>query len=595
MGDSCKMETKPNTNIARPSFWDSPWKGIAIVAGVFSLLIMVMLFINAIYQKITIPEKEHLYSVEMAEKKALLSQNPDSEELINDIRSIDLKLRQSYFDRMAFSNKVKYLLLLSVIVFLISIKKVIAQTPKQIRSKRKKKDPDINYERQNLKLYRNAIGGMGILLLTGIILLALIPKIPLETSVAENVIAQVPAYPSKEEMQDNWPRFRGTDGLGISTHQNIPTNWDGESGAGILWKTEIILPGNNSPIAWGDKVFITGADAKEKAIFCYSAINGDLLWRGDIKNIPGGGGKKVEVFEDTGYAASTMATDGARVYAIFANGDLACFDYDGNQVWAQSLGVPDSVYTFATSLAMYQNLLLIQYDQGGEEDELSALIAIDGKTGQIAWRQKRPVANSWTTPIVVDTPVGEQIITCSEPWVISYNPATGEELWRAKLMGTDLAPSPVYAKGIAFVVQPNEAVFAIKVDGRGDVTETHVIWTTDCPAPEISSPVCNDEHIYLLATMGLVGCYDIQTGDLIWEHEIEDNFQASPVLIGEWLYCFAESGKTYRLKVGKEVEISTETPLIDEWIRSSPAFMDDHLFIRGDKLLYCIGNQYFFF
>ncbi len=588
MGGSRKMEIKPDTNIEKHSFWDSPWKGIAVVSGVFSLLVIVMLFVNAIMQDFAIPEKEQLYSVELAEKKALLSKDPKNEELIQDIRQIDLELRQKYFDSKAYSDIGKYLLLIGIVVFLISIKKVMAITQKPFRPK-KKKDEDITDERQNLKLYRNALSAIGALILIGIILLVLIPKIPLETSMADDEITQVPAYPSKEEMQKNWPRFRGTGGLGISTQQNIHTNWNGESGEGILWKTEIILPGNNSPITWGDKVFMAGADKNEKAVFCYSTLNGDLLWCGDVKKMPGAG--KLEVFEDTGYAASTMATDGTRVYAIFANGDLACFDYDGNQIWAQSLGIPDSVYNFATSLVLYQNLLLIQYDQGGEEDEISALIAIEGKTGQIAWRTKRPVANSWTTPIIVDTPVGEQIITCSEPWVIAYNPGTGEELWRTNLMGTDLAPSPVYAKGIAFVIQPNEAVFAIKVDGRGDVTETHVIWTTDCPAPEISSPVCNDEYIYLLATMGLVGCYDIQTGDLIWEHEIEDNFQASPVLIGEWLYCIAESGKTYRLKVGKEVEIAPETPFIDEWIKSSPALLDGNLFIRGDKFLYCIGTK----
>ncbi|MBD3266872.1 PQQ-binding-like beta-propeller repeat protein, partial [bacterium] len=341
---------------------------------------------------------------------------------------------------------------------------------------------------------------------------------------------------------------------------------------------------------WEDRVFISGANENENAVFCYSVPTGELLWKGDATNLPGSTGKEVQVFQDTGYAASTMATDGERVFAIFADGNLICFDYDGNRVWGKNMGVPDSIYTFATSLAIYQDLLLLQFDQGVEDDDLSSMIAMNVETGQVVWQQPRPVANSWTSPVIVDTLDGVQLLTSSEPWNISYRPDTGEELWRAKLMGTDLAPSPVYANGLAFFTQPNEAVFAIKVDGRGDVTESHLAWRVDTPAPEISSPICTDKHIFLLASMGLISCHDTETGELVWEHEIEDYFQSSPVLVGEWMYMLAESGKTYRVKAGGEVEIAEEVPFIDEWLKASPAFLDGKIFIRGDKNLYCIGN-----
>ena len=217
------------------------------------------------------------------------------------------------------------------------------------------------------------------------------------------------------------------------------------------------------------------------------------------------------------------------------------------------------------------------------------LYALEAKTGAIAWRTARPVANTWTSPILIDTGEEEQIITCSEPWAIAYDPGTGQELWRADVLGPDLAPSAVYAQGMVFVIKPNEALTALRTDGRGDVTDTHVAWMLDFPAPDICSPVTNGELIFLLSTPGTLTCCDAQSGDVCWEHEFEDSFQASPSLAGGWVYLLSEEGNTYRVKADRKFEESG-TSRLDEWITASPAFVDGRMFIRGDLNLYCIGD-----
>jgi outer membrane protein assembly factor BamB len=285
-----------------------------------------------------------------------------------------------------------------------------------------------------------------------------------------------------------------------------------------------------------------------------------------------------------------MACDGKRVYAIFVDGDLVCLDLDGKTVWSKNLGMPDSIYSFATSLVVYRDLLLIQYDQGDVGDGLSVLYALECKTGRIVWRTARPVGGSWTSPILIDTGDEEQLITCSDPWIIAYNPATGQELWRADLLGMDLAPSPIFAGGMVFVIKPNEMLVALRVDGRGDVTKTHVVWSDDFPAPDICSPVSDGELIFLLGTAGTLSCFEVEDGTLCWEHELDDMFQASPSLANGWVYLVSEKGVTYRVKAAKTFE-EAGTSRLDDLFTASPAFMDGRIFIRGDLSLYCIGND----
>ncbi len=579
-------------NNKHPKFttWLATAVGIAVVSGLFSLIVAGFLLSNHLARQSNLQTKEPVYSKEILQKKALLNQNPQNEALKEEIRNLDLELRENFFTRKVFSRQGAYLLLIGIAVFVLAMKTIynLCQSPPVPTTS----DIPPDHEANQLKQSRIALGGLGTFLAFGIILLALQPNVEFSTlsSHAETPEAVKDEPPTQEEIQQNWPRFRGPGGLGIVQHENIPVTWDSETGESILWKTRIPIPGNNSPIVWGNRVFISGASETEKAVLCYSTESGDLLWRGDLNDIPVREKEKIRLFEGTGYASSTMACDGSRVYAIFADGVLAGFDLKGQRLWAKSMGIPDSVYGYATSLLCYQHNLLVQYDQGTMDDDQSILYSLEGKTGDVVWQKQRPVANTWTTPIIINTGDTEQLITCSEPWVIAYDPASGDELWRADLMGHDLAPSPVFANGLVFVTQPHETLFAIRPNERGDVTESAVVMELDCPAPDICSPVSNGELLFLLDTMGYLGCYDTKTGEMYWENQLEGTFNASPSLVGEWLYVINEEGVTYRVKAAKEYEVAETQSFLHEKVVASPAFIENRIFIRGESNLFCIGT-----
>lgn len=625
------MSSATHNPNAKPSPWDAAARGTAIVSGLFCLAVAVLMTANYLQWHAGLPEKEVIYSQRIVDAKAELADDPSNEALKEEIRRLDYEMRRDYFGRAAFADRGKYLLLGGAVVFLLSMKHLY-KGYKLPRSGRRVSLRDPNREHVRLAQARRAVGVFGLSALGCALAFALAPAslIPSgEESAGEAGIAAAPpepAYPSMEEVRQNWPGFRGPLGQGICFAGNVPVSWDGETGEGVLWKTEIPLPGNNSPIAWGDRVFLSGADEERKEVYCFDGTTGEILWRGRVDPVPGNPGGELNVFFDTGHAASTMACDNRRVYVIFVDGDLACFDFEGNRVWAKNLGVPDSVYNFATSLIVYQDTLIIQFDQGALGDDISVLYGLDTKTGAVKWQTPRPVANAWTSPILAETEGGMQIITVSEPWIIGYEADTGTELWRADRMGTDLAPSPSFAKGLAFAIQPNEVIYAYRVDGRGDVSDSHEAWYVDWMAPEIASPVTDGTSLYIVDGTGMLSAFDVPTGELSWEHDLMEHFLASPVLVGEWLYLLSEDGYMHRIKPPEPSEEGGDAPaesvdesygettapqgmdepgpdaglvpeagetslLEDGRFSATPAFMEGRIYIRGETSLFAVGSE----
>jgi hypothetical protein len=404
-----------------------------------------------------------------------------------------------------------------------------------------------------------------------------------------------------EEIRKNWASFRGPEGAGISTHKNVPTSWNGKSGEGIVWKSEITLPGHNSPIVWEDRVFVSGADPNTREVYCFDAPSGKLLWRGSVKAVAPPPAEPLDLGKETSYAAPTLVTDGRRVCAIFPNGDVGCFDFEGKRLWTKNLGMPDSAYGYASSPALYKNLLLIQYDHGDVEDDKSRLIALNTFSGRVVWQVKRPVPGSWASPIVADVNGQYQLITCADPWVIAYDPNNGTELWRAECIGGDVAPSPIYVrgsskgegmdfgKGLVFVVEPYGKLVAIRPDGRGDVTKTHIAWSIEDSTPDICSPVSNGELIFMLTTDGLLICCRVADGKKVWEEDLRMDFYASISLVGQRLYLLSGKGVMLIVEAGTKYK-QIGTCELGENCSASPAFADGRIYIRGQTNLYCIGK-----
>jgi len=561
----------------------SPWYrcavATAILSAVFCIVVCALLVMNYGRSKMVGTAEE----TAIADLRTEIRSKPDDEQLLSRIRQFDLQVRQQRIRAVDRSRKGSYLLLSGVLVFIISLR--FAITFKKKPPAPQPGDDQLKQQVSKAKFARWAVTGCLVILGTGSLFLATRPEIDFVKAGS----AGTASY-SIDDIAKNWVSFRGPNGAGISTHANVPTRWSGKTGEGILWKTEIPLPGNNSPVIWGDRIFLSGADPNNRQVFCFDTSTGGLLWKGDVLGLPKSTEEPLEVMEETGLAAPTVATDGRRVYAIFPTGDVGCFDFKGKKVWEKNLGRPDSAYGYASSLAMYQNLVLIQYDQGGVEDEKSELIALDGFSSRIVWQTKRPVGNSWSSPIVASIGEQFQVITCADPWVIGYNPADGAELWRVNCLTGDIAPSAIYANGLVFVIEPYSKLVAIKPDGKGDVTKTHIAWISEEGGPDICSPVSNGESIFLLATEGLLESYNVSDGKRLWEKDLQEYFLASPSLVGNNLYLLSEKGVMYIAEAGSEYKELAKCEL-DEKCHASPAFADGRIYIRGVKNLYCIGSS----
>ena len=417
---------------------------------------------------------------------------------------------------------------------------------------------------------------------------------------------RTPEFASLEDWQRYWPRFRGPEGSGISRHPGAATYWNTQTGQGVLWKAAVPLPGHNSPIVWKDRVFLSGADAQRREVYCFDALSGKLLWQRGVPSTPEGAVKVPKVSRETGFAAPTMTTDGRRVFAIFANGDLAAFDMEGRLVWVRGLGIPDNHYGHAASLEIWQNLLFVQLDQGMVQEKKSRILALDTLTGKTVWQQQREVAASWATPLVIHRDQDSQLITTSDPWVIAYRPQDGQEIWRIKCLSGEHGVSPAYGNGLLHVGNEYCQWFALRTDGQGDVSQTHIAWKGEEGLPDVCSPLVTEKYLFLLMTYGTLTCYEVQTGKVLWSKDFDQvQFIASPSWAEGRVYLLGLFDTDQQDPDGHPVQHTrvwvlepTDTEakevgqgLVDESCVASPAFQPGRIYIRGKKHLFCIGSE----
>jgi outer membrane protein assembly factor BamB len=583
----------------------------AVIAGAFSLVVCALLFYDYSRRGNSDPLEIETYQA----LKTALAKQPENDDLRSQIRSLDLRLRREYFRQRAFTVVGAILLLGGVAIFLVSSKTAATLRRELPHPQPFATPPDTESQWTRIGRWAVAILALALAVLAIVLSFSMRLDIPSQTSSplptnlrsvpgegqGEGLASSKPSAQSKsvsetaptdEEYAKAWPSFRGPGGRGTSAYTNIPTEWDASSGKNIRWKTRVPLPGNNSPIVWKDRVFLTGADQKRREVYCFDTPSGKLLWQKEVPGTPQSTAKTPKVNDDTGYAAPTAATDGRRVFAIFANGDLGAFDFKGNLAWSKSLGIPDNAYGHASSLVTYKNLLVVQFDQGTpEKAPESKLLAFDSATGNPAWQTDRPVYNSWPSPIVIHAADRDQIITASDPLVISYDPKDGKEIWRAKCLVTDTAPSPTFAAGKVFVAQDSAALSAIRADGQGDVTATHIVWKGDDGLPDICSPLANDEFVFLLATYGTITCYDAEKGNQLWTEDFNEDCISSPSMAGKLMYVFAKNGKAWVAEPKRDkCHRVAESNLREECV-TCPAFQDGCFYIRGKNNLFCIGNK----
>jgi outer membrane protein assembly factor BamB len=316
-------------------------------------------------------------------------------------------------------------------------------------------------------------------------------------------------------------------------------------------------------------------------VYCFDAGTGELRWQQEVTDIPGSPGTLPRVTEDTGLSASTVATDGTRVYAIFATGDIIAFTMTGSRVWARNLGVPDNHYGHSSSLLVWKNHLLVQYD----DNKGGRLLSLDTSTGNTHWETRRQTGISWASPILAQIDGSMQVILSAEPLVAGYDPETGEEKWAVDCMMGEVGPSPAYADGLVYAANEYARLVAIHPGAPEPV-----VWENDEYLPEVASPVVSGGLLFIATSYGVLACYDAATGEKHWEEEAVQGFYASPMVADGKLYAMDMGGIMHIYSLSKEVE-KRGAPALGERAFATPAFADGSLYLRGEKYLYCIANE----
>ncbi len=206
------------------------------------------------------------------------------------------------------------------------------------------------------------------------------------------------------------------------------------------------------------------------------------------------------------------------------------------------------------------------------------------------WQQPRPAGASWATPISFDAAGKSQILTLAVPWVIAYSAKDGAELWRADCLDGEVTPSPIFAGGTLFIVSPSNKLQAIRPDGQGDVTKTHLTWSAEDNIPDVTSPVSNGELIFVIDTSGTLTCYDAKEGKKQWQHELGDDCNASPSIAGDRLYLITKKGTLVVVEAAREFKELGRSAL-GESVLASPAFAQKRIFVRGIRHLICIDAK----
>lgn len=570
------------------------------VAGAFCVFVAAMLGVLWMQDKMQHPLAE-TSAGKMAQMRAQLQERPTDEQLKHELRQADATLRQNYWTRRARMQNGAWLLLGGAVVLVAGIKTMRlleARTPQR----QQLQAPDRSAV--EMRWAQWTVAGMGgamtvLLLAAGQWSLGH-PAIPARPDAAPVAEAAV----TTEQLLAQWPAFRGWGGSAARLVEPGVRTWDGPSGKNILWRTPVPLEGNSSPVIWNKTIIVTGAHEAERQVMAFDLSSGKPLWQTAV----GGGGAAPEVFEDTGYAAPTPVTDGVRAYAIFASGDVAAVDLaSGRKIWEKNLGRPVSAYGFAASLAIFADeagtRVIIQWDVGSSEETKSSLIGLDGRSGRTLWQTRRPVGNSWASPLVTRVEgdaIPWQVVTAANPWVIGYDAATGAEVWRTTGLGGDVAASPAawVRGGKTYVFACQEGIQRVAIPISQARGETEPAWKSDDEGlADLVSPLSDGRYLWTVTAAGTMYCFDVETGKMVWEREFGTTFHATPVIVGKGesreLWLTTATGITHRLGVGDAFAELGVSPL-GEPVNATLAFGEVNgaarIVIRGRKHLYGIGE-----
>ncbi len=392
---------------------------------------------------------------------------------------------------------------------------------------------------------------------------------------------------------ENWNQLRGPQANGHSSSKSLPTEWNETKN--VTWKTAIAGKAWSSPVVWGDQIWVTNAtpDGKKLSAICVDAKSGRIVHDILVYEIA----KPMYCHPYNSYGSPTPIIDEGRVWVHFGSAGTACLDTaSGKVLWSRQDFPCNHHRGPGSSPIIFRNLLIVTFDGY----DLQYVVALDKNTGKTAWKKDRDidygtdngdVKKSYCTPTVIEHEGRLQLIDPSSVATIAYNPLTGDELWKVYHGGFNAAARPLYGHGLVFInLEGGLRLLAVRPDGSGDVTKTHIAWSTKKSTPTRPSQLLVGDYYYMVNDKGVVSCLDVKSGEATWTHRTEGRHSASPIYADGRIFLFGEDGDMRVIEANpKEFKLVGASSL-DAGCMASPAVVDDALIVRTKTHLYRIEN-----
>ncbi|MGH9363124.1 MAG: PQQ-binding-like beta-propeller repeat protein, partial [Thermoanaerobaculia bacterium] len=389
----------------------------------------------------------------------------------------------------------------------------------------------------------------------------------------------------------DWPGWRGPRGDGRSDEAEAPARWGPKEN--IAWRVEVPGTAHSSPIVVGDALFVTTATGEGKEarrlLLRYHLAGGSLAWEREVVRAPLEG----KHFKNS-HASGTPASDGERVYTAFLAGrkvHVAAVGLDGRASWEATPCGFRSVHGFCSSPVLHQGLVIVNCDQDSEE---AALYAFEGETGEVRWRAGRENhVRSYVTPLIAEIAGKPRLFLSGSQCVTAYDPANGKRVWVCDGPTEQCVASPVFGEGLVFITggYPGREILAIRPDGRGDVTRSHVAWRSPKGVAYVPSPLFAGGRFYVVHDeTGVLSAYDARTGKLDWQERLGGKFSSSLTLAAGRIYLASEDGEVHVVAPGPRFE-RVALNRMGEGIFASPAVAGGRIYLRTTRALYAIGAK----
>lgn len=384
-------------------------------------------------------------------------------------------------------------------------------------------------------------------------------------------------------MQD-WPEFRGPNGQGHSDARGLPLTWSETQN--VRWKVLIPGKGWSSPVIGGSRIWLTTATEEGRSLraIAVDPQTGEIIKNIEVIRLEHPGSINIK----NSYASPTPVLEQDRIYVHFGAFGTACLTQSGDIVWKTRLNYDNGQHGPGGSPVLYEDLLIVSCDGL----DVQYVVALDKRTGKIRWKKPRNGYQAYTTPLIIRLPEGDQVVSPGALRAIAYEPETGRELWYVNYgEGFSNVPRPVYGKGLVYICTgfQEPSLLAVRLDGRGDVTRSHVAWILNRGVPLTPSPLLVEENLYMVNDNGIATCVDAETGKVYWRTRIGGNYSASPVYADGRIYFLSEEGETVVIAPGRRFK-KLAVNRLDGVTLASMAVSDSSIYIRTQTHLYRLSR-----